>query len=224
MFKSLPIFAATLFATSAMAEGHSSTALYGFAFGGFAVSQEPTFEGVVGGNPANVQTFFDDGHSIGFGVGRGLPQLGDGVRGEIELSYSETNIDNTDFSGNGPGQEPANGGLNTTRLFANLYKDFPTAGPVTPYLGGGLGIASTDFDISYGPGVTLADTDEGLTAQIIAGGAYAVSDTMDVFADVRFIRDFDIESARRAPDGTITGSVGDDVDTVTVNFGVRFAF
>jgi len=223
--KVLSIALATLTATSALAEGHTSTELYGFGYLGVSSLQDPTFAGNVGGAPQTVQTFFDStGSSFGIGIGRALPQIGEGVRGEVELSYSSSDIENTNFSGNGPDQEPANGSVDTTRLFATLYKDFDTSGPITPYVGAGLGYSSTDLGISYGPGVTLNDTDRHVSAQIVLGGSYDLSDQLALTTDVRFTRDFDVTSRRLSPAGDVTGVLSQDIDTTSLNIGLRFSF
>lgn len=212
-------------ATSFAAHAAEPLETYGFAFGGFATVQDPTFSGIVGGSPETVETFFDnEGYSLGFGVGASLSQWAPGLRGEIELSYTSGDINNTNFSGNGPAQEAANGSIDTTRLLATVYKDFENGSAFTPYIGAGLGLASSDLGISYGPGVTLNDTDRGLAAQLVIGGSYKVNERFDLTGDVRFIRDFDVESQRLSPLGALTGTVSSDVDTVAVNFGIRYKF
>ena len=130
-YKHLVVTLVTLIASPVFADGHSdvethdsNTEYYGFAFIGAAENQDPTFSGTIGGSPETVETFFDDpALNIGFGIGRALPALGEGFRGEVELSYTDADIDNTNFSGNGPAQENANGGISTTRVLASVYRD-----------------------------------------------------------------------------------------------------
>ena len=47
---------------------------------------------------------------------------------------------------------------------------------------------------------------------------------MSLFADARYIRDFDVQSARLSPLGAFTGAVEDDLDSFQLNLGVRFSF
>ena len=230
-FKSLAVILTALTATSAMADGHASTELhnstdlYGFGFLGTTQLQDPTFSGTVGGARQTVDTFFDNsGTNIGIGIGRALPSLGSGIRGEVELSYSNSDIDNTNFSGNGPARENANGDVSTTRILASLYKDFDTGTVFTPYVGAGLGVSVTDVDITYGPGVSLNDVDQNLSAQIVLGGAYSLTDQLAITSDVRLTRDFGVSSRRFDPAGALTGTVSDDIDTASFNLGIRFAF
>lgn len=211
--------------TPVFADGHTSSELYGFGFLGVTSLQDPTFSGTIGGNAQNVETFFDDtGANIGIGLGRAFPQLGEGVRGEVSLSYSNQDINNTNFSGNGPTQENASGDVSSTRLLASLYKDFDNGSIFTPYVGAGLGVSSTEFDIAYGPGVTLNDSDQNLSAEIAVGGSFALSDQLALTTDIRLTRDFSVESRRLDPAGALTGTVSDDIDNVSFNVGLRFGF
>lgn len=227
--KFLAIILATLAASPALSDGHaaaeSDTGLYGFTFLGATSLQDPTFSGSIAGAPQDVETFFEDSSiNFGIGIGRSLPTLGEGFRGELELSYSDSDIDNTNFSGNALPQEDANGGISTTRFLASIYRDFSNESAFTPYIGGGLGVAFTDLDISYGPGVTLNESDENLSAQIVLGGSYELTDQLALTTDLRFTRDFDVESSRLSPTGDLTGTVSDDIDNVSLNLGLRFAF
>lgn len=221
---------ATCAASPVFAAGHSetelsSTDLYGFGYVGVTSLQDPTFSGSIGGTNQSVETFFDDtGTNIAIGVGRAFPEWGNGVRGEVSLSYSSSDINNTNFSGNGPDQEDASGDVSTTRLLASVYKDFDTGTVFTPYIGGGLGLSSTDLDISYGPGVTLDDRDQNISAEIVLGGSFALSDQLALTTDVRFTRDFDVTTDRLSPAGDLTGVVSEDIDNTSFNIGLRFAF
>ena len=52
---------------------------------------------------------------------------------------------------NGPGAESIISGSDVTgfNFFANVFLDYDTGTRFTPYVGGGLGLARTDFDIAY---------------------------------------------------------------------------
>lgn len=228
MNKQIAIVLTTLAVTPAFADGHASpdvTDLYGFGYLGVTSLQDPTFTGTIGGAPQSVETFFDDtGTNIGIGIGRAFPQIGDGVRGEISLSYSNSDINNTNFSGNGPAQEDANGDISSTRILASIYKDFETDTIFTPYVGAGLGFSNTEFDITYAPGVTLSDSDQNLSAELAVGGSFTLTDTLALTTDIRYTRDFSVESRRLNPAGALTGTVSDDIENVSFNVGLRFAF
>ena len=202
---------------------------YGSIWGGYSQTQDSTFSGAIT-PPGGTQTIdldFDSGFTVGGAIGRDFGEIGNGVRlrGEIELSYSEGDVDGVNFSGNGAGAEVNVGGdITTTRLMANALLDFQTDTRLTPYIGAGVGAAFSDIDVVYGSGVNLNDSSTDFAAQIIGGASYAINDGTSLFADVRYIRDFGVESQRFTGAGGMTGLVEDDIETVQVNFGVRFNF
>ncbi|MEL6685422.1 MAG: hypothetical protein AAFQ00_09025, partial [Pseudomonadota bacterium] len=68
------------------------------------------------------------------------------------------------------------------------------------------------------------DESDNVSAQLILGAAYAVSSDVSIFSDVRFIRDFDVETDRFNPAGGLTGTISEDVDSTNFNIGVAFSF
>ena len=210
----------------ASASAVSAQDTYVSVYGGFANLSDTELEGTVGGASQSVEVQSDGGYSAGIAIGREIANLnGTGIRGELELSYAENEADDLFFSGNGPAAEiNVDGDLATTRLFANVIADFETGSAVTPYLGGGLGVSRSEFDITYGPGVALDDESDNVSAQLILGAAYAVSSDVSIFSDVRFIRDFDVETDRFNPAGALTGTISEDVDSTNFNIGVAFSF
>lgn len=225
----LPLTALAIAAATVAAPAFSQD-LYGHVFGGYSGLQDPNFTGIVTppGGQQSVDTRFDGGYSVGAAFGKALPSLNFGqfrVRGEVELSYNTGDVDQVFFSGNGPAAEiNTSGDISTTRVFGNLIADLPTGGKFTPYAGFGLGLASTDTNIVYGPGVRLDDRSENISAQLILGTSYALTDTLSLTGDVRYIRDFGVDVARFSPAGGLTGVVSDDVSSVNVNIGLRFGF
>lgn len=201
---------------------------YGSVWGGYSQIQDPDFSGIVtppGGNQT-VGVEFDGGYNIGAAIGRSFGDVwGTPFRGELEFSFGQADADAVFFSGNGPAAE-ANvaGSVTTRRIFANGLFDLGSGGPITPYLGGGIGAAFNSYDVVYGPGVRVTDDTETVSAQLIAGASYDYNDSTAFFSDVRFIRDFNTDLSRLNPLGGLTGTVEDDVDTIQVNFGVRFKF
>ncbi|WP_415920004.1 outer membrane protein [Tateyamaria sp. SN6-1] len=201
---------------------------YGFVFGGATFNGSLDTDGLIGGAPQTVDTDYDTGYQLGFGIGRtfsGLSTDQIGVRGEIELSYGEADADEIRFSGNGPAAEiNVGGGIDSTTLFANIYADFASSGAFTPFVGAGVGVGRFSQDLIYGPGVQVNESDTAFGAQLIAGVAWDVSDSVTLTADARYRRFFDIESNRFAPTGASTGVVSGDLSNVSLNIGARFAF
>lgn len=217
----------TLGASSLAAQSlGDGTYIQGFV--GYNQIQDTDFSGSIGGSTQSVDTDFDGGYSLGIAVGREIPQWSSdaiGTRIELELSYRDSDVDGVNFSGNGPGSEGnISGDVTQTSLFANVLFDFKQAGALTPYAGFGLGATYSDVDFAYGPGVRLDDSDTNFAAQLIAGVAYDINPTTALTLDARYSRAFDVSSERLAPSGASTGTVEDDIDVFSVNFGVRYGF
>ncbi len=105
----------------------------------------------------------------------------------------------------------------------NALHDFETGGPITPYIGGGLGIAWVDLD-DYGiaavPNV-LDDDDSAFAWQVIAGVGYEVTPRATISLDYRyFSTEADVTTS------AATGSVSNDVDldNHTLMIGLRYRF
>lgn len=219
---SLMITAAAI-ALAAPASAQSLQDAYGFVYGGISFDGEADFDGDINGGPQTVDIEYDNSGNIGFGVGATLaPQF----RGEIELNYTEQDVDRLAFSGNGDADEVnLAGGIEITTLLVNGFYDIETNSPFTPYIGGGIGVAFVDQDAVYGPGIQLSDDDTVFAVQLVAGSSYDLTDSLALTGDVRYRRLFDIETDRLAPDGiTNTGLLEGDFDDFSVNVGLRFRF
>ncbi len=219
--------ALTVSASSLTAQSLSES-LYIQGFAGYSQLQDSDFNGTVNGSSQSVDTDFDAGYGLGVAIGTEVPQWTNdriGTRVELELSYRDSDVDGVNFSGNGPGAEGnISGDVTQTSLFANVLVDFKRAGAFTPYVGLGLGATYTNVDFSYGPGVTLDDSDTNFAAQVIAGVAYEIDPNVALTLDTRYSRAFDVSSERLAPNGARTGTVEDDIDVFSVNVGLRYGF
>lgn len=219
--------AAVLSATALSAQ----TLPEGFYLHGFAGANwldDTTFSGSINGGQQTVDTDFDPGFGIGIAIGREIPQWSTdniGTRIELELSYRDNDVDDINFTGNGPSPEAnVSGDISSTSLFANVLFDFKQQGKWTPYAGLGLGVTRSDLDFSYGPGVRVSDDDTNFATQLIAGVAYELNDSTALTLDGRYSRAFDVSAPRFAPNGALTGNIEDDLDTFSLNVGVRFGF
>ncbi|WP_113822319.1 outer membrane protein [Phaeobacter gallaeciensis] len=190
--------------------------------------QDTNLSGTIGGSSQSVFGDFDTGYGIGLAVGREIPQWSNGnigTRIELELSYRDNDVDSLNFTGNGGGSEVnTSGDITSASIFANILFDFKQQGKFTPYAGFGVGAQRTDFGLSYGPGVTIQDSDTSFALQAIAGVSYDLNDATALTFDARYGRAFNVSSPRLAPNGVSTGSVEDDLDNLSLNFGVRFTF
>lgn len=240
-------FAVSILSTSALAadlitkgdtapapENFDSSRLYVSVFAGANFIDDPRLTGLVGGAPQSVELEFDTGYTIGGAIGHNYGDIGNGLnfRAELELSYSESDVDQIFFSGNGPAAENnVNGDFSSTNLLVNGLIDLPElgGGVITPYIGAGIGIAFSSVDAVYGgapgtpPPILIDTNEENFIAQAIVGASVAATDTTDFFVEGRYSRVFNFETPRfNVNAGALTGVIEDDIDTYNINVGLRF--
>lgn len=134
------------------------------------------------GSPYDEATYemnFNTGFTVGAAIGT---QISDTMRGELELSYlrseacgarefpQETKCDDEDWSGV----------VQTVNQLANVWKDFDV-GVVSPYVGGGVGLALFLPDIDE-----WADPRFAMAAQVGGGVRYAIKDDLTLDLGYRF--------------------------------------
>lgn len=187
-------------------------------------------------NQTSVDTDFDSGLLIGGAVGykwNSLSFAGFSPRTEFEFSYSENGVGTVDFSGNGAGNEALASGSNVSAFsaFANVFIDADTVigNGITPYIGGGIGISRTNFDIVYGgAGLNLNDTSTSFAWHVTGGVKYALSDRTSVFTDVGYRQIVNANSIRRRGATALSGAAGgnfeDSIDNVAVRVGLSVDF
>lgn len=175
--------------------------------------------------PGTVSTDFDDGYGLGaaYGVRLGQPGAPTRWRVEGELSYRQNDVDTHRLNGGAPLAGPT-GELENTSVMANAYIDFGADAAFTPYLGGGVGLAMIDaknFGVGAIPAV-LDDDDTVLAYQLIAGAAYDVSPSAELFFEYRWFATEDPDVTTSAA----TGGVDTSIEYQTNNFlvGARFYF
>lgn len=195
---------------------------------GLSQLQGADFSGQIGGSSQSVATDFDDGYGLRFALGKEVVAWSNsniGTRIELEFAYQNNDADTVNFSGNGPAPEGnVSGDVSSASLFANVLFDFKQSGKFTPFAGFGLGLTRSDLDVVYGPGVVIRGDDTNFAAQAIVGVSYAVNEQTSLVFDARYARAFDVASPRLAPSGALTGVVADDLDSFSLNAGLRFRF
>ena len=187
-------------------------------------------------NQTSVDTDFDSGLLIGGALGykwNSLSFAGFSPRTEFEFSYSENGVGNVDFSGNGAGNEVLASGSNVSAFsaFANVFIDADTliGNGITPFIGGGVGIARTNFDIVYGAGgLNLNDTSTSFAWHVTGGVKYALNDRTSLFTDVGYRQIVNASSIRRRGSTVLSGPAGgsfeDSIDNVAVRVGISVDF
>jgi len=108
-------------------------------------------------------------------------------------------------------------GLNT--LTINAYRRWNDAiGDVTPYVGGGIGIALPHVEVTNGASETFGYQLTGPAATWIAGASLPINDQWSVFGEYKGT--FSSNTADLESGGTLET----DVVTNAINFGVSFNF
>ena len=179
------IFAAAFMATSAQAAGGN---LYFSASGGLSITGDLDLPGV------NIS--FSPGFNVGGAVGYDYGQ----IRAEGEIRYSSVDLDEV----NGI-SSPISADLSALTFMVNGYYDHEMGNsPVTPYIGGGLGIADSELD---GTGIT-SNSETDFAYQFMLGLGYDVGSTTALTAEYRYVGIAD----------------SDAPDTHAFIFGARFMF
>lgn len=112
------------------------------------------------------------------------------------------------------------GEIKTTSVMINGFYDFDLGGDITPYIGLGIGNASSD--VSFAPSNTpiVNDDDSGFAWQAIVGADYAVSDTISVFGNYRFYSADEIS----VNVGLIPATLDIENDVQVFEVGLRYSF
>lgn len=180
------ILASVFMATSVQA---ANGKMY-FSFnGGLSLTDDLEFPGI------NIS--FDPGFNVGGALGYDFGQF----RAEGEIRYHSVDVDELRVLGVAV---PASGDLSALTFMANGYYDIDMGNsPLTPYLGAGLGLVTSEVE---GPGGSADDDDFGY--QFMVGLGFDVTPSTILTAEYRF---FGIADSG-AP------------DTHAFIFGARFMF
>ncbi|MDO3379138.1 outer membrane protein [Geoalkalibacter halelectricus] len=107
--------------------------------------------------------------------------LGD-VRGEIELGYRNNDIDRLR---SGVQVVSRSGDVTAISLMANLFKDIPLGIGLTPFVGGGIGIANVEADLNAF-GINGKKDDNVFAYQFAAGGAIELGPQVNLDLQYRY--------------------------------------
>ncbi len=106
-------------------------------------------------------------------------------RGEVSVWSGSQDIDKAVFkSGSTTLTNTTTGDIKLASITANAYYDFPVKGPVSPYVGFGVGVTKIDIN----DGFSLNDSTTGVSAQAMAGVSFKVSKQCALYAEARYQR------------------------------------
>jgi opacity protein-like surface antigen len=139
--------------------------------------------------PGYIQdTKMDVGYLVGAAVGL---RWNDFLRSEIEVAYGSNSANHLESAAYGVPypNTPATGTIGAAYLLGNIWADWKNNSPLTPYAGGGVGVAfvknsGVDFSGIYG----FADSNQTRLAwQLGAGIKYDISDSMALDIGYRYL-------------------------------------
>ena len=157
---------------------------------------------------------FGDGWGIGVAKGKRFADL---IRAEAEFTFRSNNADV--WSVNGTASRWY-GHVYVSTVMANIVCELGEIMDVTPYVGGGLGVALLEADLETAMSQLNLD-DESFAAQFIAGLSAKVGPNRELYSEYRYINfsDFDLQNVSVAPAADLNG---DDVGSHTMMMGFRF--
>lgn len=135
----------------------------------------------------------------------------------VEFTHSKVYLDEKDQTALGFSDFQLTDGLNV--LTANIMYRWPDqAGPITPYVGGGLGVTLPHVDAEVGGSDTFGYQFGGPAMRLTAGASYDLTDRVAVFGEYQFTasrNDLDLDGG---------GSAQTTIKTNAVNLGVALKF
>ncbi|MBX2863397.1 MAG: outer membrane beta-barrel protein [Leptolyngbyaceae cyanobacterium MAG.088] len=155
--------------------------------GPVAITTAPIFPGgpaVVANIPIDISLDTE----TGFGINGAAGYRFDDARVELEVAYTNNNVDGVTV--NNLAEIPLDGEIESAQFMVNGYYDVPTNSRFSPYIGGGVGVATlTANDVEANiPGIgalALDDTGASFVFQVKAGLAYEISDQASAFLGYR---------------------------------------
>jgi opacity protein-like surface antigen len=125
----------------------------------------------------------------GFIVGGALgTHLTEDFRVELEVAYSENDVDDIEYDGE---DYAGTGDFTFLTFMGNVWYDVPLSEELKPYLGGGAGIAIIDAnDVGYEGNVEYDSSEVAFAFQVGAGLRWAIADSITLDVGYR-LRGFD---------------------------------
>ena len=124
----------------------------------------------------------------GFGLSGAAGYRFDDARIELEIAYNNNNVEG--ITVNDLDEIPLDGDIESFQFMLNGYYDVPTQSRFSPYIGGGIGVATltvddVEVDVPGLGNLALDDTGASFVFQVKAGVGYEISDRASAFLGYR---------------------------------------
>mgnify|MGYP001825536993 FL=1 len=194
------------------------TDMYVGGFAGTVFGVEAEGEGALPLGTASLDFDPDGQYALGLVFGA---RVAPNFRAEVELSYSNSDVDKTTLAGTVSNDIDADGDLSSTSLLINGWYEFEMKSSWRPYVGGGIGYTKVDADIDTAPSLsTFDDSDGGFSYQIGFGVTFPIgqSGTIDIGYRYRETPNLKLVSAND------TAFDGIDFKSQTLQIGYNYRF
>ena len=133
-------------------------------------------------NGATAELTTETGYGFSLAIGNDLPEY----RFELELAYRLSDLDELAVSGSAA--QSVEGEVSSATLLANYYADFDTNTAITPFIGGGIGLAKVDLQIENITGVVVDESgdDTVFAYQAALGVAFKMNETATIELSYRY--------------------------------------
>jgi opacity protein-like surface antigen len=153
-------------------------------------------------------------HETGWGIAGGVGYIiGPKLRSELEIGYRSNDVERLTVPAFNAPAGAASGDVSVFSGMVSAYYDIVTWGPITPYLGAGVGFGNIDVDITVA-GVNRTHSDTAFAYQGMAGIRYALTTSVDVKVGYRYFALLDPQF----------GSTESEYASHNVELGVAFKF
>ena len=213
---------------------------------GVTSPSDEAFEGIqapaagspgVAGAPATIAVQYDEDVTFAGAIGYRLPTRVFGIfQPSVELEYSYGGADIDGGTANGVSQTFV-GDVDVNTFTINYRSELKLSDDqkVTPFFGGGIGIADVDADIGFfpnngvanAPTFALSGSDTGLVLHSNIGLSFRLTDNIDLETRVRYQRISGLEFEQTyVANGanSFNAAVDGDFETVSGLAGIRFRF
>lgn len=201
-----------VFAPADMSDPVEAGNFYASVFGGAAMINDFDFVSSVNDTPGSMR--FDTGYNVDAALGY---DFGNGLSVEAQVGYLNANASGVTYGGQDADVE---GSASITYGMLNGWYGFDLGG-ITPFVGGGFGVASLAVDAFFPalPTASIDDSEVTWAAQVGAGVSFALTEDISLAGRYRYLTTGEV-SLEDVDNDLNTGSASASI----VDVGLKIAF